>query len=187
MKRNNSDTVFYVNSTSWRVPTILGLVLFILSMILEHHFLLVHYYLLLAGLISYFFTFRKYALLTDDYLVLFFDTFTKKVVVFDINEIESVSPNKIKYDSFMGGARHVYHIDTIVINCHNPIDLSDAKKTLGKRYKNILSRKAEITEDGTGMILYRPPKGGFHHFLKGISESINVTNFENIDKKNNFG
>ena len=186
MKRDKKEILFYVDTTSWVVPALIGVILLVLSAVFKQNFFYVPYYLLMASIVSYLLKFRRYGILTSSQLVLYFGTFLKRKIVLSVNDIESVNPETTKFEGFLGRQRHTYKIKSLVINLRESLNEDDVKRIIGEKQLKIIHRRVELSDEGKKLILYHPPEGGFQHFLNKISEAIGTKNNEPIVNESKF-
>ena len=180
-KRKN---IFYIDSSSWRVPALLALIVFALSFTLKFHFYYIHLYLVAASVISLCISYLKYAELTDESLTIYTGAFRQKLNI-DFDQIDSVKPEEKDVKGFtrigpMGAVPYTFEIEYILISLLTPLEKEIFSTNNNKQKSNIFDRKFEVTKDGKGIILYKPPRGGFRPFLNSLSDYVNVLNLEEI-------
>ena len=185
-----SSKIFYRDSSSWRVPALLSIIVFALSIYLKHHLYYIHIYLIAASIISYILSFRKYAQLSDSTLTIY-NVFVGKQLKINLNQIDSIEIDTKEVNGFAtlgawGGVPYKYKIDHIKINLSAP--LANEERTLinSRMSKNIHYRRLEVANDGLSLLLYESSKEGFRRFLKALSKSVKVLNLENVEYKNKY-
>ena len=181
---------FYAETSSWRVPALLGLIVFFLSLALRHNFYYLHLYLITAGLISYIISYRKYAILTNSALHLYVGILGKCVSI-NFDKISTVEIETKDVESYarigpMGGVRHNFPIFFVSINLLEPLDEVYQDLINGKKSKNIFLRKMEVTENGSKIILYKAPRGGFRPLMDSLSKSAKALHQEAIPYEGKF-
>jgi len=184
MNKSKQKKSFYIDSSSWRVPALYALIVSTLSVTLNFHFYYLHYYLIAASLISLIISYQKYATLTDSSITLFTGLFGKKISI-GFDQINLVEPETREVKSFarvgpVGAVPYNFEIDYISINLLKPLAKHDQDRINRKKGKNVFFRKMEVTQDGSSIVLYKPPRGGFRPFLDSLSSSVKVLKAEEI-------
>lgn len=193
MKSTGKESLinFYCDSSSWRVPALLSLIIFALSIYLKHHFYYIHFYLIAASIISNILSFRKYAQLTDSTLTIY-NGIVGKHLKLNLNQIDSIEIDIKEVNGFAilgawGGVPYKFKIDHIKINLYNPLANEEHTLINSRMSRNIHYRRLEVANDGLSLLLYESPKEGFRRFLYALSKSVKVLNLENVEYKSKYG
>ncbi len=190
MTKIKLQNIFYVETSSWRVPALFGLIVFLLSIFLRHNFYYLHLYLIAASLISYIISFRKYAVLKNSELRLYIGIFGKCISInFDqISTVEIETKDIESYASIglLGGYRTSPPLFYISINLLEPLHEGYQDLINRKKSKSISLRKIDVTENGSKLILYKPPKGGFRPLMDSLSKSAKALHREAIPYESKF-
>lgn len=192
MEKLNIKETFYIDSASWRVPAILAIIFLSISMWFKHHLYYIYYYLFFASIVSFFISFRKYAVLTEHTLVLFFPSiFSGKKMTLQLDKIESICPGVKEIESFVsigifGGTRVKYEIDYIQIKLTNPLSEDLGRSLFGMHKEKSYNKKVELTNNGLGIKMYQAPKGGFRYFLNKLAGAIHVLNEDAIEFESKY-
>lgn len=176
--------IFRIDSDSWVTPAILGLIVFILSIVFDHHFYLIHLYLIIASIISFLISFLKYATTDTANLNLYYGIpiFRRKLTL-PWDEIKFVEPQRTEKRGFVragpqGGAPFTYHENSIKIDLIKKLTYPIQSSIKLQRKFQLFKEGHEVTDDGLGIVIRDAPKCGFGYFLSVLSEYTRVEGLE---------
>ncbi len=183
---------FYVNSASWVEPAILGLIVAVLSFVLNYHFFYIYLFLFLASIVCLSLSYRKYAILNDHSLAIYSKKKAPEIIV-GYDQIESIRSEKKKINGVfriggkLGGIPNcIKEINCVLISLRTPLGKQYNPQDINEYEMDTEDKKIEVSENGSSIILYKPPKGGFRPFLDEISKSVNVLNAEMFEYENKY-
>ncbi len=190
MTKKRSKNICYVASDDFWVPAFLGFICLIISVLLKHHLFYSYYYFFAASIISFFLSYRKYAIIGKSSIVLYLrPSLLKKIEVeIPINQIDLIRPKIKIIDGFVstseGGIPYKFKIEFIAIRLNKPIDqflLNILKKETSF---GIFKRNFGTDDKASSIILYKAPKGGFKKFLEVLKDTIAVSDMNVIEGDN---
>lgn len=181
---------FYIKTASWRVPALFCLLVSAVTVIFDYHFYYLHYYLLAVSLISLAISYRKYAQLTDSSLIVYTGPLGKHFSI-DFDKINTICPEIKEVKGFarigpMGAVPYQFEIDYITINLSKSLKKEYQDGINSKKEKNIHYRKIETKDNGSNILLYESPRGGFRPFLDSLSNYVKVLNIERVSYQRKF-
>jgi hypothetical protein len=130
--------------------------------------------------------------LNDRFLTILFGTNGRQIII-DLDKIENIKceTKDIKGIFRIGGKignvlNCIKEIKYILINLNAPLERQYNTNGLNRSMTSVEDLKIEITENGMGIILYKPPKGGFRPFLDEMSKIVKVSNADIFDYENKY-
>lgn len=182
--------IFRIDADSWMTPAILGLVVYLFSIVFDHHFYKIHLYLIIAGVITFLISFLKYATVDKANLNLYYGIpiFRRKLTL-PWDEIKFIEPQRTEKRGFVsagprGGAPFTYSENSIKIHLIKKLP-NEIKSSLKLQRKFQLFKEGpEVTDNGLGIVIRDAPKNGFGYFLSVLADYARVKGFERLEGLN---
>ena len=175
---------FRIDADSWMTPAILGLVVYLFSIVFNHHFYKIHLYLIIAGVITFLISFSKYATADKTNLNLFYGIpiFRRKLTL-SWDEIKFVEPQRTEKRGFVsagprGGAPFTYREFSIKLHLNKKLPNQIQSSLKLQRKFQLFKEGPEVTDDGLGIVIRDSPKCGFGYFLSVLADYTRVEGFE---------
>jgi hypothetical protein len=179
--------IFYIKSVSWIVPALFAIPIAIRSVVLNQHLFYLQYYLFTVSVICFFLSYRKYAILDDSSLTILFGIGAPGIII-PFDQIETIKCGTQKIDVIFSDRilKSIKKFEYILIILKSPLSKHYNLQDINDNESSIEYKKIEVAENGSSIILYQPPKGGFHSFLDKISKSVEVLNADIFEHKNKY-
>ena len=176
---------FRIESDSWVAPAILGLVVYLFSLVFDNQFFYIHLYLIVASIITFVISLSKYATADGGQFILYYGILLfRKKMTFKWDEIAFIEPLSVENRSFVtagggrGGVVSTHSENSVVFHLKQQVP-HKIQSSLKFQNRFLLFRKGiEISNDGLEIRVQDEPKCGFHKFLSILSEYTEIRNFE---------
>ena len=176
---------FRVESDSWVAPAILGLVVYLFSLVFDNQFFYIHLYLIVASIITFVISLSKYATADERHFILYYGILLfRKKMTFKWDEIAFVEPLSVEKRSFVtagggrGGVVSTHSENSVVFHLNQKVP-HKMQSSVKIQNRFLLFRKGiEISDDGLEIKVQDEPKCGFHKFLSILSEYTDIKNFK---------
>lgn len=181
---NSSYRKIFRNSRkTWRETWIIGIALILLKHVFQHNLFYLYYYFFGIGLISLFYSFQKYAIVTDNGLTLYFGIFFKrKSIRLEWGDILNVAYSRYK-KSFIGtvGGRvripikETIELRGLLLKLKKPLPKKDQSDLTNGIKDNFIMKEVKIRENGSELLLLNPPEGGMKNLVSSVGKYVSAS------------
>ena len=188
IKMNPKTVVIHpVKSNHWQLPFILGIIYYIIAIFLNETLFYIHYYLIIAGLISFIGSFRKYAKIGEGSFQFFIGIpLFRKQIEIPWREIHNIAPQNIERLAFAdagggrGGLPFKFKHQAVVVNLINKLS-SETKMLIRERTRlHFFTEGIKIADEDKAIVFLQPPKAGFKQFLSDLSRYTSVEKIDTV-------
>lgn len=174
------EIAFHRNFFQGIILCVFAIILFGAHLVTGHNLFYFHFYFALAGVVSIFIAYKKYAIVNENGITFYYGPYSREAIFLQWADISHISVCNADMSWIEGFPEISVKVSTTVtalkITLSNPLPSEHQSIMRNVLEENLFPPKESINELGDEIIIKKSPHGGFKHFIE-IASNISGNNF----------